>query len=149
MSKVGIMPRFNGLELAIEALQMMDEKKRKEILLRIAKMNPQMALKLHEGLFSFEHIEYMLKEDFKVVWWEVPKRTWFVALRKVNPGVMKMFELNMSQRAYQGLLADIEAVGPQRLSEVAKAQREIVDTIRRLAGEGRMALPQKSNDRMV
>ncbi|GIL17309.1 MAG: hypothetical protein BroJett040_10600 [Oligoflexia bacterium] len=143
------MPKFDGFQLAVEALQLMDESKRKEILLRIAKMNPKMALRLHQGLFSFDHIEYLLKEDFKVIWWEVPKKTWHLALRKTTPGIMKMFEQNLSVRAYQTLLEEIEGLGPQKLSEVVKAQHEISDTIRRLAGEGRMALPQKNNDRMV
>jgi len=43
---------------------------------------------------------------------------------------------NMSQRAAEILLEDMEARGPVRLSDVEAAQKEILAIVRRLADEG-------------
>ena len=43
---------------------------------------------------------------------------------------------NMSQRAAEILLEDMEARGPVRLSDVEGAQREILAIVKRMADEG-------------
>jgi flagellar motor switch protein FliG len=135
------MGAIDGFQNALEALQALDENSRNRILADIAKLNPQLAERLKEGLFSFADLQYMLPSDFKVVWWEIPKATWYLALRKSPPGVMKMIERHLSKRAFQDFQEQLTSHGPQPISKVIQAQKEICDIIRTLAAEGKMASP--------
>ena len=51
----------------------------------------------------------------------------------------KLFN-SMSERAAGMLREDLAALGPQRLSEVEKAQREIVSIVERLEEEGKVII---------
>lgn len=144
------MTRVNGLKAALEALQGLDEKQRSKILADITKKDPALAKQLQEGLFEFSDLQYMLKTDFQVLWWEVPKMKWHVALRKTPAGVMKMIQSFLTKRAFDELTEEIQGKGPQPLSEVLKTQKEIIGILQQLAGEGKVALPSKNkNDPMV
>jgi flagellar motor switch protein FliG len=46
----------------------------------------------------------------------------------------------MSQRAAQMLTEDLQSMGPVKLKDVEKAQQSIVDTVRRLEAEGKIAV---------
>ena len=56
---------------------------------------------------------------------------------------------NMSQRAAEILLEDMEARGPVRLSDVEAAQKEILTIVRRLADEGTIVLGGGGSEAMV
>jgi flagellar motor switch protein FliG len=132
---------IDGFAQALEALQALDESTRARILADLAKVNPAIAKKLREGLFSFSDLQYLLPADFKVIWWEIPRKTWLLALRKCPAGIVKMIESNISKRAFQEFRESLESHGPQPLSKVVQAQKEICDTIRKLSEDGKMALP--------
>ena len=72
-----------------------------------------------------------------------------VALRGADPSVKEKITKNMSQRASQILLEDMEARGPVKLSEVEDAQKEILGIIRRLADEGSIAIGGVGGDEFV
>jgi flagellar motor switch protein FliG len=144
------MGKINGLKHAIEALQAVDEPTRLRIIKDIAEKNPEIAKKLSDGLFEFSDIQFFLKTDFQIIWWEVPQTTWKKALRKAPPGVMKMLESFLSTRAFEQLKEDMKSFGPQPVSQVLSAQKEVVDTIRMLMSNGRIAPPSsKKNDPLV
>jgi flagellar motor switch protein FliG len=142
--------KINGLKSAIEALQAVDEPTRLRIIKDISEKNPKIAAKLREGLFEFSDIQFFLKTDFQIIWWEVPQATWKKALRKAPPGVMKMIESFLSGRAFEQFKEDLQSFGPQPISQVLQAQKEIVDVIRHLVSQGKIAPPSsKKNDPLV
>jgi len=55
----------------------------------------------------------------------------------------------MSSRAAESLKEDMETRGPVKLSDVETAQQNIIKTVQRLAGEGRVALGGKGEEQMV
>jgi flagellar motor switch protein FliG len=144
------MGNIDGFKQALLALQALDEPSRLRILRDIAQANPDLAKRLKEGLFSFADLQYLLASDFRVIWWECPRNTWSLALRKAPVGVMKMIESNLSKRAVVEFKEQIDLLGPQPVAKVLEAQKEICDLIRELVGQGRMAPPSsKKNDPMV
>lgn len=140
---------FPGFQLAIEALQSLDQKTQDRILLQISQTKPDLALKLKNGLFQFTDLEFILDSDFKMIWWDIPRQTWLIALRKASTGIMKMLEKKLTGRAWKELSQQLKEQQPQRLSLVLLSQKEICDRIRELADQGRMALPKKNNEKMV
>ena len=71
---------------------------------------------------------------------EVPNDRLGLALRGADAKVKEKITRNMSQRAAQILLEDMEARGPVRLSDVEGAQKEILAIVRRLADQGVISL---------
>jgi flagellar motor switch protein FliG len=66
------MSSIDGFKQALEALQALDEKSRNRILSDIQKLNPKLAVRLKEELFSFTDLQFMLAPDFQIIWWEIP-----------------------------------------------------------------------------
>jgi len=56
---------------------------------------------------------------------------------------------NMSGRAAEMMLEDLNSKGPVRLSEVEKQQKEILIIIRRLADEGQITISSGGDDDFV
>ncbi len=135
------MSNIDGFKEALETLQFLDEESRARILADIAEKDPRLAARLKEGLFDFSDLQFLLATDFKVIWWEVPRITWQLALRKAPSGVLKMLERHMSKRAFQEFSELLSNQGPQPAAQVLRAQNEICETIRHFARLGKMAIP--------
>jgi flagellar motor switch protein FliG len=74
----------------------------------------------------------------------VPADKLAVALRGADQKVKDKFTANMSQRAAEIMLEDMEARGPVRLAEVEAAQKEILAIVRKMADSGEITLSAKS-----
>jgi flagellar motor switch protein FliG len=134
--------KINGLQAAVEALRGLDSESQQRILKDIAKVDSKKAELLNDGLFQFSDLQYLLGTDFKVLWWEIPRDQWHLALRNAPPEIWKMLESKLSKRASAELAESVKALGPQPLSKVQKAQREICALVLSLAAQGRMAIPK-------
>jgi flagellar motor switch protein FliG len=69
-----------------------------------------------------------------------------VALKGTDDELTEKFLSNMSKRAAQMLKEDMESQGPVRVSEVEAAQREVLNTARRLAEAGELMLGGGADD---
>jgi len=69
-----------------------------------------------------------------------------VALKGADPRVREKFTKNMSKRAGEMLVEDMEAKGPVRLADVEAAQKDILATARRLSEAGEIVLGGKGDD---
>ncbi|MFN7137115.1 MAG: FliG C-terminal domain-containing protein, partial [Thermomonas sp.] len=67
-----------------------------------------------------------------------------LALRGADPKVKDKIINNMSQRAAEMLVEDMEARGPVRLAEVEAAQKEILAIVRKMADDGSIQLAAKA-----
>ena len=112
------------------------------ILKNIAKVDSKTAQVLNDGLFQFTDLQYLLASDFKILWWEIARDQWHLALRNATPEMWKMLETKLSKRAYTELTDSVKALGPQPLSKVQKAQRDICAVVLNLSAQGRMATPK-------
>ena len=77
---------------------------------------------------------------------EIDSKTLAVSLRGANEDVKKKFLKNMSQRAAEMLVEDMEAMGPTRLSDIETAQQEIIRAARRLEEDGKIVVAGKGKD---
>ena len=131
-----------GFLSAVQSLQALELKDQRRILDNIQSVDLELAKKLEQALLSFSDLQFMHALDFKLVWWDLPRKTWILSLRNAPSEVWQMIQKNVSQRAFVELKESVTVLGPQPLSRVQKAQREICDAINALAAEGRMALPR-------
>lgn len=117
--------KIDGMKEAIELLNGLDSETRSKLLRNIAQKDPDMAKRLNAGLFGFDDLLKLGERTMQDLIKQVPTRKLALALRKASDAVKEHFFKNMTSRAAQNLKNEIDAIGPQKLSEVMAAQDEI------------------------
>ena len=80
---------------------------------------------------------------------DVDQPTLALSLKGASDSLMEAIKRNISSRAAERLLEEIEYLGPVRLADVEKAQITIVETIRRLEDSGEIVLSSGGDDDVV
>ncbi|MGE8233901.1 MAG: FliG C-terminal domain-containing protein, partial [Stenotrophomonas sp.] len=91
-------------------------------------------------MFVFDDLVDLDDREMQLVLREVSGERLGLALRGADIKVRDKITRNMSQRAAEILLEDMEARGPVRLSDVEGAQREILAIVKRMGDEGTITL---------
>jgi len=97
----------------------------------------------------FDNLNELEDREIQTLLREVSGEKLGLALRGADVRVREKITRNMSQRAAEILLEDMEARGPVRLSDVEAAQKEILTIVRRLADEGTIVLGGGGGEAMV
>ncbi len=132
--------KLGGVKQAAEILNMLGRSSEKKILEGIAQEDPELATDIKNLMFVFEDIITLDDRSIQRILKEVDTQVLTLALKAVSDETKERVLQNMSKRASEMLLEEIEFMGPVRLSEVENAQRQIVDTILRLDEEGEIII---------
>jgi flagellar motor switch protein FliG len=132
-----------GIPSVLEMLQLLDPAARAKILSNVAAQDPELARTLELNLFAFEDIAFLSARHTQELLKELPQPLLLLALRGSSDALKQHLFANMSKRAADELKSLIEAQTPQKLSEVHKAQAEVIEIARRLESEGRLLLKKE------
>lgn len=129
--------QLGGVEPIADMLNLMDKNSEKNIMARVEEKDPELAEEIRKLMFVFEDVVFVddrgIQELLKVV--DNTKLT--TALKTAPEEVkLKLFK-NMSNRAATLLREDLESMGPTKMSDVEKAQQEIVQQIKDLESKGK------------
>jgi flagellar motor switch protein FliG len=130
--------QIDGRDRAIALLKGTKGNEQNEIFEALKDTNEDLAAELRRAMFVFEDINRLLARDIQVLLREVDSRQLTLALKSASSELMEHFLSNMSSRAADMLREDIEAMPPQAVQAVIQAQEEIVETVLRLAEEGKL-----------
>ena len=95
---------------------------------------------IQEQMFVFENLGAVDDRGIQTLLREVSTDMLVLALKGADIGLRDKILGNMSKRAAELLLDDMEAKGPVRLAEVEAAQKEVLVVARKLADEGEIVL---------
>lgn len=115
----------------------------KKLIMNLVSKDPALAKELLENLFEFEDIAGLAQADFKLVWFEIPRIQWFVALRGASDKLLLYIRSCITQRAFEELMTEIKSLGPQPKSKVLEAQQLILQEIQSLAKQERIQILKK------
>jgi flagellar motor switch protein FliG len=104
-----------------------------------------LAQRIQDNMFAFENLEGSDNRSIQTLMRNVPTELLMVALKGADDILKDKFLLNMSQRAREMFVEEMEAKGPMRLSEVEEARKQILRTARRLSDAGEMMLGRGSD----
>ena len=121
-----------GVDSLVAVLKSVSRSTEKTILEHLSETNPKMAEKIREKMFVFEDLTVLDDRSVQVLLREVDRKDLTLALRGAPPRIRDMIFNNLSARAREMLEEEIEAIGPQRLSDIEEAQRSVVNTVRDL-----------------
>lgn len=132
--------KIGGPEKAAEILSHAGRDLEDEILSEIEDENPALAEDIRKYLFTFE--DFLKVDDFAIqtLLREISTDDLKLALKGASPEVKEKFFRNMSKRAADLIKEELEMMGPVRVSEVEKAQQNIIRVAKRLEQEGKIVL---------
>ncbi len=129
-----------GAEVIANILMRMDKANEGGIMARITENSQTLADNIRALMFVFDDIVKVDDRGIQELMKEISKEDLPVALRGANPDVKEKFFKNMSSRAAEMLKDDMEARGPVKVSDVEKAQQNILKVCRKLEDEGRIVI---------
>lgn len=129
--------QLGGVEPIADMLNLMDKNSEKNIMGRVEEKDPELAEEIRKLMFVFEDLIYVDDKGIQNLLKEVDGQKLTIALKTAPEDVRaKMFK-NMSNRAATLLKEDLETLGPTKLSDVEKAQSEIVQKCKELEAQGK------------
>jgi len=140
---------YSGFQSAADIMNCIDTTTAQEILENIDNDEPTLAISIRDLMFTFDDLLQVSESQIRELTSAVDKKILATALKGTNDGLKDHFFRTMSSRAVEMLKEDIEALGPVRSKDVAKAQAEIVATARKLESEGKIVLKGEGNDEYV
>jgi len=138
-----------GTGLVAEILNTVKRNVEGEILTYLESQDPDVAEEIRGKMFVFEDLENVDNRGMQELLREISKEELLLALKPVEGPLRDKFFNNMSSRAAESLKEDMETRGPVKLSDVELAQLNILKTVQRMAGEGRLLLGGKGEEQMV
>lgn len=135
-----------GVKVAANILNFVDTSLEQSILEAISGIDHNLSTQIQDLMFVFEDLLDLEDKAIQSVLREVATDRLSLALRGADARIKEKITKNMSKRAADMLLEDIEARGPAKLSEVEAAQKEILSIVRRLADAGEIQLGGKGDD---
>jgi flagellar motor switch protein FliG len=136
--------KFDGVSSVAEMLNVMDPATRNKLLANMRKQNPQITEAVRQRMFIFQDLVRLPSKSLQTLLREIPPQRLVLSLRNVSEDFKKVLFKNLSQRSAQTLQEEIQALGPQRLSDVTAAQSEIVKIARKLVADSKMVLDEES-----
>lgn len=137
--------QLGGVEPIADMLNLMDKNSEKNIMSRVEEKDPELAEEIRKLMFVFEDLVYVDDKGIQALLKEVDNQKLVIALKTAPEEIkMKLFK-NMSNRAATLLNEDLDALGPTKLSDVEKAQAEIVQKCKELEAQGKAFISRGSD----
>jgi flagellar motor switch protein FliG len=130
----------------VEILARADAETERTLLGRIDEVDPPLAQDIRQRLFTIEDLVKLEDKALQLLLRQVDTKELAMALKGTTEIVKERITTNLSERAGENLNVEMEMLGPQRLSDVEKARKEIVRTVRQLEQEGSIVLSRSTDD---
>jgi flagellar motor switch protein FliG len=137
--------QLGGVEPIADMLNLMDKASEKNIMARVEEKDPELAEEIRKLMFVFEDVIYVDDRGIQELLKIVDNLKLVTALKTAPDDVRAKLFKNMSNRAATLLKEDLEALGPTKVSDVEKAQQEIVQQLKDLEAKGK-ALISRGGD---
>ena len=140
---------LGGIETLVDILNQSDRTTEKNITECLEIEDPELADKIKSSMFVFEDIITLDDVAIQRILREVESSDLTLALKGSSEEVAEAVFRNQSKRAAASLKEDIEFLGPVRLTDVEKAQQNIVSIIRRLDDAEEIVISRGGEDAII
>jgi flagellar motor switch protein FliG len=129
-----------GVKVAASILNLMDSASEQKLTENIKGIDEELGQSIQDLMFVFDNLGDVDDRGIQALMREVSTESLSLALRGADQRVKEKILKNMSKRAADMLVEDMEAKGPVKLADVEAAQKDILVIARRLAEAGTIAL---------
>jgi flagellar motor switch protein FliG len=141
--------QVGGIQSVAEILNNVDQASEREIMEQIEELNAGLAEEIRQLMFVFEDLLSVDDRGMQQMLKEVANEEMTLALKTASEDLKEKILRNMSKRAADMLREELEVMGPVRVSDVERAQHKIIQTAKRLEGEGKLILGGKGDNAVV
>src|SRR5690606_16987787 len=138
--------KMGGVKTAAEILNLMNSSVEEAVVDTVRRYSEDLAQRIVDEMFLFENLVDLDDRSIKLLLKEIDAGSLAVALKSAPKELLDKFIRNMSQRAGQLLLEDMEARGPLRVSQVEAEQKAILQVVRRMSDSGDIVLATAEDD---
>lgn len=135
---------MGGVKSVANIFNTLDRSTEDHLIGKIYKINTVTAERIRELMFVFEDLKKMPNKDFQLLLREVSTDKLVTALKGAEQSMVEKVTRNMSQRAAEIFLDDLQSRGPVKVVDVEATQKEIIAIARQLADSGKITLSEES-----
>ncbi len=132
--------KFGGVLAVAELVNNLDKKTMNALMTRLEDKDPILAEEIRQHMLTFADITKIDDRGIQLILREVPSDRLLLSLKSAPEEVREKIYAAMSQRAAEMLREDLAALGPQKVSDVEGAQRQIAGVMKRLQEEGKIVI---------
>lgn len=132
--------RLGGVETVAEIVNSLDHNMEVNILTEIESFNPELAESIRQLMFVFEDLLGVDDKGMQAVLKEISRDDLILGMKTASEPLKEKILRNMSKRAAEMLKEDLSALGPVKLSDVEKAQQNVIRVVKRMEEEGKIVL---------
>ncbi len=141
--------RVGGLGPLVNIINRSDRSTERQIVEGLEALDAGLAEEVRSRMFLFEDIVQLDDRSVQQVLRQVDTAELALALKGVPEPVKAKITGNLSERAAENLLEEVELLGPVRLAQVEEAQQSVIRTIRSLEERGEIVVRRGSDDEFV
>jgi flagellar motor switch protein FliG len=129
-----------GTRFVAEIFNRLGQKSAKSTLSYIEQVNDSLANQIKEMMFTFDDIIKLDKTAIVEILKAADKQDLMIALKGANEELKQKFLDNMSSRAAEAFVEELQFLGPVKVKDVEAAQRKIIEIVQQLAEEGKVSV---------
>lgn len=137
---------LGGAKAAANIINNLEPSQEGVIMEQITQTDQALSARIQDLIFVFDNLLEIDDRSMQELLRQVPSDKLLLAMKGCEEAMKEKIFKNMSQRAAEMLKDDLESKGPVRISEVEAAQKEILQTARKLAEAGTIALAGKGEE---
>ncbi|MCH8134349.1 MAG: flagellar motor switch protein FliG [Proteobacteria bacterium] len=135
---------MGGVKNVANILNSLEKAFEDSLMEKISKVSEETAARIQEQMFVFDDLKAIPDKDFQLILREVATDKLVLALKGAEESMQEKVTKNMSKRAAEIFIEDMESLGPVKVSDVESAQKEILAATKQLADSGKIVLSEES-----
>jgi flagellar motor switch protein FliG len=143
------MSRVGGLDPLVNIINRSDRSTERQIVEGLEALDAGLAEEVRSRMFMFEDIVNLEDRSIQLVLRQVDTGQLALALKGVAELVRQKVTSNLSERAAENLIEEVELLGAVRLAQVEEAQQVIIRAIRELEEQGQIMVRRGNDDDFV
>ncbi len=138
-----------GIDAVVDILNNLDRSSEDLIMETIEEEHSEMASEIREKMFVFEDLNKIDDRGMREILKKVENQQLALAMKTASEEMKQKILGNLSSRAAEMLVEDLEVMGPVRLTEVEEAQQVIIRAAKELEADGTIVLGGKGKEDLL
>ena len=141
--------KIGGVEAAAKIMNFSNSSTEQKVLQSMKETNSDLLTAIQDQMFVFENLSLSEERDLQVLLREVEEDMLILALKGADEILREKLLSCVSKKAAANIRDEIAIMGPVKLTEVRKAQKQIVTIARELSAEGKLVLAGTGGEEMI
>ena len=135
-----------GVDSLVQLMGGLPKEMGEGILTALDEYDPDLGAEVRAQMFVFDDLMLLDNRQMQTVLRQVDSNILPLALKGTGPALRDKFLDNLSSRAKDNLLDEMELLGSVRMADVAEAQTGILDAVRELEATGELVINRGGDD---